>query len=212
MSHLKDSLAVIPYSLSPEQPQHQWPGDWHGEEVRFVYGGIFLPWQNPAPALLQVAANSGRAGSGVLEVIGGKHPFHAVHTGGFGPLMDKLSTMQRVQMSGLLPHDELVNRYTKAHVAVDVMMPNAERELAFPSRTVHYLWCGLPVIHAAFSEVADYIREWEAGWVVPHDDPEALHRVVLSILANPEEAQRRGENAQRLARERFSWDRHNREP
>jgi len=69
------------------------------------------------------------------------------------------------------------------------------------------MWCGLPVIHAAFSEVADYIRDWEAGWVVPHDDPEALRAVVRDVLANPDEARRRGMNAQKLARERFSWDR-----
>ena len=200
------SLQVIPYSLDPEQPRHAWPESWEGEEVRFVYGGIFLPWQNPAPALLAVANTLQEQGRGRLEVIGGKHPFHAVHTGGFGPLVDRLAMMPGVRMSGLLPHDALVERYTHAHVAVDVMQPNAERQLAFPSRTVHYLWCGLPVIHAAFSEVAGIIREYEAGWVVRHDDPDGLRAVVASILADPAEAQRRGENAARLARERFTWD------
>lgn len=203
---MEQALRVIPYSLSPDQPTHSWPQSWAGEEVRFVYGGIFLPWQNPAPALLAVANMLQQKDSGLLEVIGGKHPFHAVGTGGFGPLVDKLGELPRVRMSGLLPHDALVERYTHAHVAVDVMMPNAERELAFPSRTVHYMWCGLPVIHAAFSEVALYIKEYNAGWVVPHDDSEALRAIVSSILADPEEAHRRGQNAARLARERFSWD------
>lgn len=202
---IAEALRVIPYSLNPEQPTHHWPDNWQGEPVRFVYGGIFLPWQNPAPALLTVASTLQEQGGGQLEVIGGKHPFHSVHTGGFGPLVDKLATMPGVKMSGLLPHDELVNRYTRAHVAVDLMMPNAERELAFPSRTVHYMWCGLPVIHAAFSEIAASIREYEAGWIVPHDDEVALHDVVISVLANPAEARRRGENAARLAKERFSW-------
>ncbi|HEX8221373.1 MAG TPA: glycosyltransferase, partial [Chloroflexia bacterium] len=200
------SLQVIPYSLDPEQPQHVWPSEWDSEEVRFVYGGIFLPWHNPAPALLAVATALQEQGRGRLEVIGGKHPFHAVHTGGFGPLVDQLATMPSVSMLGLLPHDALVARYIRAHVAVDVMQPNAERQLAFPSRTVHYLWCGLPVIHAAFSEVAAVIREYEAGWVVRHDDPDGLRAIVNSILADPSEAQRRGENAARLARERFTWD------
>jgi GT2 family glycosyltransferase len=207
VDQLRDVLSVIPYSLDPAQPEHHWPDDWQGEDVRFVYGGIFLPWQNPAPALLEVASTLEEQGRGTLDVIGGKHPFHAVDTGGFGPLVDRLSGMERVRMSGLLSHDKLVERYTHAHVAVDVMQPNAERELAFPSRTVHYLWCGLPVIHAAFSEVAEYIRDWEAGWVVPPGDPLALREVVISILANPDETRRRGVNAQRLARELFSWDR-----
>jgi hypothetical protein len=68
------------------------------------------------------------------------------------------------------------------------------------------MWCGLPVIHAAFSEVAGVIREYEAGWIVRHDDPDGLRAVVTSILADPSEARRRGENAARLARERFTWD------
>lgn len=206
IDRLTDSLAVVPYSVDPALPLHQWPQDWSSSEVRFVYGGIFLPWQNPAPALTTVAKTLETQGRGILEVIGGKHPFYPIDTGVYGPLIELLSASPRVQMSGLLPHDELVKRYTHAHVAVDMIMPNAERELAFPSRTVHYLWCGLPVIHPAFSEVADYIRRYEAGWVVAHDEPQALQDVVLDILADPDEARRRGENAQRLASEVFAWD------
>ena len=206
VSDLSEALAVIPYSVDPVQPEHIWPDDWQSDEVRFVYGGIFLPWQNPAPALLAVASTLVEEGKGMLEIIGGKHPFYPVETGGYGALIEQLTGMPRVSMKGLMPHQDLIEHYRRAHVAVDVFMPNAERELAFPSRTVNYLWCGLPVIHAAFSEVAGHIRDYEAGWIVPHGDREALHSVVISILANPDEARRRGENAQRLARERFSWD------
>jgi hypothetical protein len=145
-------------------------------------------------------------GAGVLEVIGGPHPFYPVHTGLYGSLLEALSSSPHVTLSGLLPHDKLVERYRRAQVAVDLMVPNAERRLAFPSRTVHYLWCGLPVIHGAYSEVADHIREYEAGWIVPHDDLDALREVVIGILANPSETERRGGNAQRLAYERFNWN------
>jgi len=203
---LDAALAVISYSMDPEQPHHRWPDDWSNTDVCFVYGGIFLPWQNPAPALLTVADTLEIEDKGLLEVIGGSHPFYPVETGVYGPLMEKLSSSSRVTTSGLLPHDKLVERYTQAHVAVDMIMPNAERELAFPSRTVHYLWCGLPVIHPAFSEVASHILEYEAGWVVPHNDLSALRDVIVSILSNPSEARRRGENAQKLARDRFTWD------
>lgn len=203
---LTNALAVVPYSVDPILPAHFWPADWSSTDVRFVYGGIFLPWQNPAPALTTVAKTLEETGQGVLEVIGGKHPFYPIQTGVYGPLIRLLSKSQHVKMSGLLPHDKLIERYVHAHVAVDMIMPNAERELAFPSRTVNYLWCGLPVIHPAFSEVADHIRRYQAGWVVPHDDPEALRDVILNILANPAEAHKRGLNAQRLASEYFAWD------
>ena len=215
---LEARLSVIPYSLDPQLPEHDWPAESSGQwavgsikkpatNPQFIFGGIFLPWQDPGPALLTVGETLGEAGTGTLRVIGGKHPFYPIEMERFGPLLDKLAEMPRVEMSGLLPHDDLVEVYRHAQVAVDVFQPNPERELAFPSRTVHYLWCGLPVIHAAFSEVAEHILKYEAGWIVPHDSPQALREVVLSILSDPNEVQRRGENAQRLARECFAWDR-----
>jgi GT2 family glycosyltransferase len=206
VSALTESLEVVPYSLDPNLPEHQWPADWSQSDVHFVYGGIFLPWQDPAPALLTVASTLESQARGILEVIGGSHPFYPIATGEYGPLLETLSTSPRVRTSGLLPPDQLTERYTNAHVAVDMIMPNAERELAFPSRTIFYLWCGLPVIHPAYSEVARHIREYEAGWVVKHDDLDELRSVVISVLANPAEARRRGENAQRLVKERFTWD------
>jgi GT2 family glycosyltransferase len=206
IEELESALATIPYSLDPHQPTHVWPINWENTPVRFVYGGIFLPWQNPAPALVTVSSTLDEQNAGQLEIIGGKHPFYPIPTGIYGPLLDRLATSTHTTMTGLLSHDRLVDKYTHAHVAVDMIMPNAERRLAFPSRTIYYLWCGLPVIHPAFSEVSSYILAYEAGWVVPHDDPAALREVILSILANPDEARRRGENAQRLAADLFSWD------
>ncbi len=206
VASLSDLLAVIPYSVDPMLPEHIWPESWENEDVHFVFGGIFLPWQNPAPALLTVADTLARRNSGRLDIIGGKHPFYPIETGAFSALLDRLTSMEHVSLSGLMPHPELIERYRRAHVAIDIFVPNVERELAFPSRTVNYLWCGLPVIHPAYSEVAEHIRAYEAGWVVPHDNASALSDIVMSILANPNEAKRRGQNAQRLARERFSWD------
>ena len=43
----RDLTAVIPYSLDPELPRHEFD-----DELAFVYGGIFLPWQDPSVAAL----------------------------------------------------------------------------------------------------------------------------------------------------------------
>lgn len=204
---IDDALKVIPYSLSPDLPVHTWPAAGADTPVTFVYGGVFLPWQDPTVALDTLATTLAEREAGRLKVFGGKHVFHAVETGVFEPLIDRLRTNPRVEISGLLPVDELEAVYTTAHVAMDVMRRNPERELAFASRTVHYLWCGLPVIHSRFSEVAALIAEYEAGWVVDPEDPAAIRAVVGAILENPAEAARRGANAQRLVREQLTWDR-----
>jgi hypothetical protein len=203
---LDTALAVIPYSVSPEQPGHEWPESWRDTDVTFVYGGIFLPWQDPSLALTTLVETLEARDSGRLRMIGGRHPFHAVDPGLFEPLIGRLQASPRVEMSGLLPHDALVAIYRRAHVAIDLMRRNPERDLAFPSRTIHYLWCGLPVIHSRHSEVAAHIAAYDAGWIVDPDDPAAIRAVIESILADPAEARRRGENAARLAADRFAWD------
>src|SRR5690606_23877220 len=105
---------------------------------------------------------------------GGKHPVYPVDPGIFEPLLERLKQSPRVTAPGMVSHDDLIDRYRRAHVAVDVMKRNPERELAFTTRTVEYLWCGLPVIYHDYAELSDYIREYEAGWTVDPEDPEAL--------------------------------------
>ena len=78
-------------------------------EGAFVTGDL-LPWHNPAPALLRSVVWRIRAR--YVEVIGVKHPFHAVHPG-FRPLLDRRVHAAREDV-GLLPHDIGI-AYTHAH-------------------------------------------------------------------------------------------------
>src|SRR5438132_1055252 len=87
MGELSAALHVIPYSLDPAQPEHHWPQQWEDTDVRFVYGGIFLPWQDPSQALLTVGSTLDEMSKGVLVVVGGRHPFYPVDMGKYGPLL-----------------------------------------------------------------------------------------------------------------------------
>ncbi|PWH19530.1 MAG: hypothetical protein DDG58_04635, partial [Ardenticatenia bacterium] len=112
----------------------------------------------------------------------------------------------RVEYMGFVPHDRLIEEYRRAHVALDVMARNPERELAFTTRTVEYMWCGLPVIYQDFSELSPLIKEYEAGWVVNPADEAQVEAAIEEALTCPHEVRRRGENAQQLVRERLVWD------
>ncbi|MGB5931763.1 MAG: glycosyltransferase, partial [Anaerolineae bacterium] len=136
------------------------------------------------------------------------HPFSAeVGTGIFEELRAALKRSERVIIKPMIPHDELIQEYSTAHVAIDLMKRNPERELAFTTRTVEYLWCGLPVIYNDYSELSSYVREYEAGWVVNPEDKEEIAKAIEGILKSPEIVRQRSENAQRLVRENFTWDR-----
>jgi hypothetical protein len=107
----------------------------------------------------------------------------------------------------MIPRNELIRIYCQSHIAIDLMQRNAERELAFTTRTVEYLWCGLPVIYNDYAELSEYIAQYQAGWCLDPADPNALRAVIEHIFDNPDDVAERGRNAQRLVRECLTWDR-----
>jgi glycosyltransferase involved in cell wall biosynthesis len=193
---------AIPFSLDPESPMHEPVG-----AVTFVYGGVWLPWQDPSTGLLTLVDELEARGSGTLRLYGGKHPWIDVGSGVFELLTARLQQSARVVQEGRLSHADLLARYATAHVAFDLMERNPERELAFTSRTVEYLWCGLPVVYNDYSELSELIREFDAGWTVSPGDADAIRGVVAEILDDPGLVDLKSRNAQRLVRERLAWDR-----
>ena len=197
------ATGVIPFSLAPELPVH--PPREGNRPLTFVYGGYFLPWQDPSLPLRTVAAWAG-AHDAILRIYGGPPPFHTIDPGVMGELVRELRATPSVEVRGVLPFDALVAEYAAVDVAIDLMQRNRERELAFTTRTVVYLWAGVPVIYNNYSELSGLITEYDAGWILDPEDECGLRTVLDAIAANPEIIARKGANAQRLVRERFTWD------
>ncbi len=196
-------LQVIPVSLPPEVPARA-PAT---GEVTFVYGGVFLPWQDPSVALETLVNTLEERHAGRLKLFGGQHPSIRIPPGKYQDLLPLLEHSPRVDLMGMIPRDALIETYLHSHVAIDVMARNPERELAFTTRTVEYLWCGLPVIYNNYAELADYIRAYDAGWTVDPLDVGAIRSVIETILDDPDCIARKSINAQRLVREQLAWDR-----
>ncbi|MBN1424692.1 glycosyltransferase [Candidatus Fermentibacteria bacterium] len=198
-----DMITQVPVSLSPEMPPRR---EHLSSEPVFVYGGVFLPWQDPALALTVLVEELERAGRGRLDLYGGRHPFIPLDTRRFEALVRRLEGSARVHAHGMVDHDHLLRAYGEATVAMDVMARNPERELAFTTRTVEYLWCGLPVIYNNYADLAHLIREFDAGWAVDPDDAEAIRRAVRAALHDPSEMARKTGNARRMVEARLTWD------
>jgi glycosyltransferase involved in cell wall biosynthesis len=196
-------ISSIPFSMSADVPEHT---DWPADPV-FVYGGVFLPWNDPELGLSLLVQELESAGRGMLKFFGGRHPWAKLPSERrFEDLRERLTGSARVRFSPAVPRDELIREYAGASVAWDLMARNTERELAFTSRTVEYLWCGLPVVYNNYAELADYIAEYDAGWLIDPADEAQIRETVREILRGPESVCRKGQNAQRLVRERLSWE------
>lgn len=195
-------IEVIPISLSPDLPSFEKP-----KEIRFVYGGVLLPWHNPAIGLEALVETMEAQSKGILSVYCGKHPYVNIPPGKLEQLLDHLGSSSRVSLSGMLSREAVIDVYRHSSVAFDAMERNPERELAFTTRTVEYMWCGLPVVHQDYSVLAPYIERYRAGWLVNPDDKDQIKQVIEHILCHPEEIEERGQNAQMLVGREFTWNR-----
>ena len=197
-------IEVVPFSMPPELPRHTaWPSP-----PVFVYGGVFLPWQDPERGLRVLVDELDGTATGELRVFGGRHPWsgEAPHER-WEELRRALDESRRVRFSPIVPRAELLETYAGATVAWDLMARNVERELAFTSRTVEYLWAGLPVVYNDYAELSERIARADAGWVLDPEDEDAIRATVRAILADPAAVRRKGENAQELVRSELTWER-----
>jgi len=194
-------IRSIPASMSPDLPEHT-----SDEEVTFVYGGVSVPWQDPSIALRSVARALEEYRTGRLKIFAGQHPIHPVSTGVFDGLLKDLRDSSRVEIYPLASHDALLSEYVRAHVAVDVMTRNWERELAFTTRTVEYLWCGLPIIYNDYSELSEYIEKGRAGWLVSPSEAHNTGELVKTIIDHPGVLRDYSKNAQELVRRCLTWE------
>lgn len=201
MDPLDLPVRVIPLSLPPDPPSHRFP-----EDLTFVHGGTLWPWIDPFPALDIVSQKLKEWGRGVLELYVGSPPGLDEEITAIDRLRIHLGESDHVKINKPISHDDMIQRYINSSVAVDLYRINPERELAFTTRTVEYLWCGLPVIYGNYGELSQWIEKYQAGWVVSPEDTSQIGKIVEKILNDPKLLEKRGAGAARLVREQFNWE------
>jgi glycosyltransferase involved in cell wall biosynthesis len=88
--------------------------------------------------------------------------------------------LANVHLLGQRPPQRMPRYFAHA----DVLLATLRREPIFaytiPSKIQSYIACGRPVVAALEGEGGRIIREADAGWVVPPEDPRALAETVLA--------------------------------
>ncbi len=195
-----NSLPTIPYSLKASESNPSARSD------RFIYGGFFLPWQNPTRAIETLLQEMDSAGRGELIFIGGAHPTCDVSRGTFDALIEKLREHPRVKFYPPMSYDRFIAFLGEGGIALDLMERNAERELAFTSRTVQCMASGLPVIYNNYSELSGIIERAGAGWTFDPADMDGLRKLLRGLLKGEIEPTAQSEAARKCVQEQLDWE------
>ncbi len=205
-------IRYIPVSLSSQTPSHDYPEAANPHAPIFVSGGGWFPWQNQAKTIFHICKEIQTRDAGTIEIFGTPHETQGLSAEErfirdvYAQVKSQSDNSPRINVNGYIGRDQLLGIYRRASVAVEAMQYNLERELAFTTRTIEYLWCGLPVLYNNFGEVGEHIAEYDAGWTVDADDEASIATAVREIFERPDLVKEKGINAQRLVRERFSWE------
>jgi hypothetical protein len=163
---------------------------------RLLSAAACLPWTDPRRGW-RVAVEEAEKAGGTMRLLfsdeggEGRASFLAKDVA-------RLREARGCEVRPAVPWGAFVVEMTAATAAVDVMERNSERELAVPTRTLAYLWAGLPPILSDFGDLGEIVARFDAGWVVPSFDEEAMRNAIREALGNADVVARKSANARRL--------------
>ncbi len=118
---------------------------------------------------------------------------------GDGPMLERLRQLAEQQgvasqcrFVGLVPHEEVLERMSRARVTV---VPS--RHEAFGLVNIESLSVGTPVIASRVDGIREIIRDGTDGYLVPSEAPGALSQKLASVLADSPLREELGRNARR---------------
>ncbi len=205
-------IRYIPVSLSPETPEHHYPEPGAEGEPRIVSGGGWFPWQNQSQTIFAICEAIQKRDQGSISIFGTPHETQALSAEEqiirdiYARVQKLAEASPRIDCHGYIGRRELLDIYSRASVAVEAMTYNLERELAFTTRTIEYLWCGIPVLYNDFGEISGHIRDYDAGWAINPESDVEIAQAIEEIFTDPARVAQKGRNAAQLVRDRFSWD------
>lgn len=128
---------------------------------------------------------------------GGRIPFSPKRYDNFKKLVEDSRFRNRFTMHGWIPHDKLLEVYRTASAAVYTDIPSLESTLGARTRALDWIKRGIPAICTDGAEIAEDIRRYQLGIVVPQQDHAALAEAFLQLISSPELSENISANQER---------------
>ena len=100
-----------------------------------------------------------------------------------------------------LTHDQLANKYKKAHVFVI-----SSRSEGFPLTLLEACASKTPVVATSVGEIPSIIKNRETGLLVEPENPHALGAAVVELLSNKNLSNKLAKRGYTLVNKNYSWD------
>ncbi len=207
-SDLAGLIAPVPFGLPEELPPYQPLLERTGEGVRrLLFGGLY-DWYDPW-TLLRALESLEAKGSTAWQLLVVRNP-NAEGTP--QRLFGEVEAWCRER--GWWDSKVLAIDWVEAHRRYDLLRdadlmvsphrPSLETRLSLRTRFLDALAAGCPAICTEGGAMSRLLQEYQAGWVVPAEDPEALAAALKEVLEDPAALAQKRRGAEAL-RERFAW-------
>jgi len=120
---------------------------------------------------------------------------------------EELRLGERVVFAGKVPEAELIRWYRDCDVFCLPAIVDSQGETeGLGVVLLEALTYARPVAASDVGGIPDIIRHGQTGLLCPQKDPEALARVILELLKDPERAEKLGRQGRELVEREFSWE------
>lgn len=154
--------------------------------------------------LIEAAADLKRRGRRVDVELVGDGPDGSM----LAELAARLGVDDRVELVGPLDHNEVIERYRRAHVMVAPSVASRDgRREGIPTVIMEAMAAGTPVVASDLSGIPELVVHEDSGLLTPPGDSSAIADAIERILDDPDLAARLAGNADRTVREAFDLGR-----
>src|SRR5207247_7864979 len=114
----------------------------------------------------------------------------------------------RVKIIPPVPYAELLDWTASADIGLTIFQPGYTRSIRYclPNKLFEYLMAGLPVLSSQLDAIAEVLKTYDVGQILPSLAPEDIGASINAMLADAEALARRRQNALEAAKQEFNWE------